>query len=78
MPLRGGEAGFSCVLLALAAVGRIMRERKSPLVAPPVVDERESGRLVVVAAGAREARDDLVPGAAAFGRVVVEGFRVTF
>ena len=78
MPLRGGEAGLSCVLLALAAVGRIMRERKSPLGAPPVVDARESGRLVAVVAGAIEGRDDLVPGATGFGRVVVDGFRVIF
>jgi hypothetical protein len=75
---RGGEAGFSCVLLALAAVGRIMRERKSPLGAADEVEARESGRLGAVVAGASEGRDDLVPGATAFGRVVVDGFRVTF
>jgi hypothetical protein len=78
VPLRGGDAGLSCVLLALAVVGRIMRERKSPLGAPPVVEARESGRLGAVAAGASEALAGLVPGAAAFGRVVVDGLRVIF
>jgi hypothetical protein len=65
-------------LLALAAVGRIIRERKSPLVAVEVVEARESGRLGAAVAGASEARGGRVPGAAAFGRVVVDGFRVTF
>jgi hypothetical protein len=55
-----------------------MRERKSPFDAPPVVEALESGRLAAVVLGAMEGRDDLVPGAAAFGRVVVDGFRVTF
>lgn len=78
MDFRGGEAGFSCVLLALAVVGRIMRERKSPLGVADEVEARESGRLGAVVAGAREGRDDLVPGAASLGRVVVDGLRVIF
>jgi hypothetical protein len=78
VPLRGGDAGLSCNLLALAAVGRIMRERKSPLGAVDEVDARESGRLGAVVAGASEVRDGFAPGAAAFGRVVVDGLRVTF
>jgi hypothetical protein len=68
---------LSCSLLALAAVGRIMRERKSPLGAADAVDACESGRLGAVGAGVIEGRDDFVPGAAAFGRVVVDGLRVT-
>jgi hypothetical protein len=76
--LRGGEAGLSCVLLALAAVGRIMRERKSPLGAVEVVEARESGRLGAVFVGAREARAGLAPDATAFGRVAVDGLRVIF
>jgi hypothetical protein len=55
-----------------------MRERKSPLGAVDVVDARESGRLGAVVAGASEVRAGFAPGAAAFGRVVVDGLRVTF
>jgi hypothetical protein len=64
---------LSWVLLALAAVGLIMRERKSPLgAALEVVEARESGRAI-------DGRDDLVPdGATGFGRVAVDGFRVIF
>ena len=69
---------MSCVLLALAAVGRIMRERKSPLGAADEVEARESGRFGAVEAGASEARGGFALGAAAFGRVVVDGLRVTF
>jgi hypothetical protein len=76
--LRGGEAGLSCVLLALAAVGRIMRERKPPLGAVEVVEARESGRLGTVVVGAIDARAGLAPGKTVFGRVAVDGFRVIF
>jgi hypothetical protein len=67
--------GLSCVLLELAAVGRIMRSRKPPLGAALAVEARESGRLG--AGGASDARE--VFGATAFGagRVVVDGLRVT-
>lgn len=53
-----------------------MRERKSPLVAVLAVEARESGRFGPEP-GASDVRDDLAAGAAAFGRVVVEGFRVS-
>lgn len=55
-----------------------MRERKSPLGAADEVEARESGRFGAVLAGASEARDGFALGATAFGRVVVEGLRVTF
>jgi hypothetical protein len=55
-----------------------MRERKSPLGAADEVEARESGRLGAAVAEASEGRDDLVAGAAAFGRVVMDGFRVIF
>jgi hypothetical protein len=56
-----------------------MRDRKSPLgAADEVVDALESGRLGAVVAGASEVRVGFVPGAVAFGRVVVDGLRVTF
>lgn len=72
--MRGGEAGFSCVLLALAAVGLIMRSRKPSFGAPPM-EARESGRL---GAGAIEGREGLPADAPDFGRVAVDGFRVIF
>lgn len=55
-----------------------MRERKSPLGAADEVEARESGRFGAVLEGASEARDGFALGAAAFGRVVVDGLRVTF
>lgn len=72
---------MSCVLLALAAVGRIMRERKSPFGAALVVDARESGRFGAAVDEAREVLAERVPaalGAGALGRAVVEGLRVIF
>ena len=78
--LRGGDEAFSwglsCVLLELAAVGRIMRSRKPPLGAALAVEVRDSGRLGAL--GASDVRE--VFGAATFGgaaRVVVDGLRVT-
>jgi hypothetical protein len=55
-----------------------MRERKSPLAAPPVVEARESGRLGAAADGASEVLAERMPGAAALGRVVVDGLRMIF
>lgn len=69
---------MSWVFEALAVVGRIMRERKSPFGAAEEVEARESGRFGAVVTGARDARVGLAAGAAAFGRVVVDGFRVIF
>lgn len=58
---------MSRVLLALAAVGRIIRAKK-PSPAPPAVDVRDSGRLIVAVLGARDARDDcFLAGGAALG-----------
>ena len=57
---------------------------KKPSFAPPVVDARDSGRLLGAVLGAREAREAgflAVVAEAAFGcggRVVVDGLRVTF
>ena len=73
---RGGEVGFSCTLLALAAVGRAIRSRKLGLA--PTVDVRDSGRLFVAALGATEGREGLAVAAFDAGRAVVEGLRVTF
>ena len=81
-PRRGGDAGFSSVLLALAVVGRIIRA-KNPSSAPPLVDARDSGRFPGAAVlGANEAREAtfraggrVVLGA---GREVVDGLRVNF
>ena len=75
---------MSWVLLALAAVGRIILARK-PSSAPPLVDARDVGRLVaaeLVVLGASEARDACfrAAGAAfgAVGRVTVDGLRASF
>lgn len=79
-PRRGGEAGFSCVLLALAFVGRIMRAKK-PSSAPPLVEVRDSGRFAGAVFGANEARDEIFrAGIAVFGagRMVVDGLRTNF
>lgn len=73
---RGGEAGFSCTLLALAAVGLDMRSRKPGLA--PTVEVRDSGRLFVLVLGATEGREGLAVAGFGAGRVVVEGLRVTF
>jgi len=55
-----------------------MRERKSPLPAPPVVEARESERLGTVVESARDALDERGTGAAGLGRVAVDGLRVIF
>jgi hypothetical protein len=73
---RGGDVGFSCTLLALAAVGLDMRSRK-PGLAPPTVEVRDSGRLFVAALGATDGREGLVVGGLDAGRDAVEGLRVT-
>lgn len=69
--------GFSCTLLALAAVGLDMRSRK-PGLAPPTVEVRDSGRLFVAALGAIDGREDLAVGGFDAGRVAVEGLRAIF
>lgn len=81
VPRRGGEAGFSCVLLALLAVGRIMRAKK-PSSAPPRVEARESDRFMAAVLGVSEAREGcfFAAGATAFGADLdtAEGLRATF
>lgn len=69
--------GFSCTLLALAAVGLDMRSR-NPGLAPPTVEVRDSGRLFAATLGATDGREGLVVGGLDAGRVAVEGLRVTF
>lgn len=69
---------MSRVLLALLAVGRIMRARK-PSLAPAVVDARDAGRAVL---GASDARGTgfFAAGAEAFGAGLeaVDGLRASF
>ena len=75
--MRGGDAGFSWVLLELAAVGLIIRSRKLPPLGTELAAEaRESGRFGAL--GATEGRGGLAPVVLGAGRVVVDGFRVTF
>lgn len=59
-------------------MGLIMRERKSPLGAPPAVEVRDSGRFGAVVLGTSDARGALVAVGPVFGLVVVEGFRASF
>lgn len=68
--------GFSCTLLALAAVGLDMRSRNPGLA--PTVEARDSGRLFVLALGATEGRGGLAVAGLDAERVAVEGLCVTF